>query len=49
MSITPSLQPEQNGRTQKHSKHYSREDMIWMGEEPSIEEEKLYSGICFHC
>ena len=45
MSITPSLQLEQNGRTQKHSKYYSHEDRISMGEEPSIEEEKLYRAI----
>ena len=38
MSITPSLQLEQNGRTQKHSKYYSREDRILMDEEPSIED-----------
>ena len=48
MSITPSLQFERNRRTQKHSKYYSREDRIWMGERPSIEEEKLYRGIYFH-
>ena len=47
MSITPSLQLEQNRR--RHSKYYSREDRIWMGERPSIEEEKLYRGIYFHC
>ena len=48
MSITPSLQLERNGRTQKHSKYHSREDRIWMGEEHSIEKEKLYHGIYFH-
>ena len=48
MSITPSLQIERNHRTQTHSKYYSREDRIWMGERPSIEEEKLYHGIYFH-
>lgn len=46
MSITPSLQLERNRR--RHSKYYSREDRIWMGERPSIEEEKLYRGIYFH-
>ena len=45
MSNTPSLQLEQNSGTQKHSKYYSCEDRIWMGDEPSIEEEKLYCGI----
>ena len=48
MSITYSLQIERNGRTQKHSKYYSYEDRISMGQEPSIEEEKLYRGIYFH-
>ena len=48
MSIAPSLQFEQNGRLQKHSKYYSCEDRIWMGEEPSIEEVKLYKGMYFH-
>ena len=48
MSITYSLQIERNGRTQKHSKYYSHEDRISMGQETSIEEEKLYRGIYFH-
>ena len=48
MSITPSLQLEQTDRTQKHSKYYSCEDRISMGEEPSIEEEKLSRGLYFH-
>ena len=48
MSITHSLQIEQNGRIQKHSKYYSHEDRISMGQEPSIEEEKLCRGIYFH-
>ena len=38
MSITPSLQLERNRRTQKHSKYYSCEDRIWMGQRPSTEE-----------
>ena len=52
MSITPSLQLEQNGKTQNHQKHlkcYSREYRIWMGKEPSIAEEKLYRGTYFRC
>ena len=49
MNITPSLQIEQNGRTQKHVKYYSHEDRISMCQEPSIEEEKLYCGVYFHC